>query len=91
MTHLIPLRSIPTTTARRAESNARSQYATRSAALDAASYRVEQAPGTHSRPDWDPPVVGWVVSLEAAEALAGELTRMPGGTYHRSLAYSRQA
>lgn len=43
----------------------------------------EDAPGCHSRPYWDPPMIGWVLTKDAAEALANVSTHMPGGTSHR--------
>jgi hypothetical protein len=83
MTKLIPLSEIPTASARRAEREARGGYASRAEALDAAQYELVVAPGCHGRPHFDPPSIGWCVSLTGAEAYAAEVTRMPGGTVHR--------
>ena len=82
MTKLIPLRDIPSA-ARATEAAARRAHPTRAAALDAAQYRIDVAPGCHSRPYFDPPCVGWVVTRSAAEAYTAQLTHMPGGTSHR--------
>lgn len=85
MTRLIPLNQIPYT-ARAAESAARRQYTTRASALEAAQHRIVSAPGCHGRPYFDPPVIGWVLTIGAAEAVAAQVTRMPDGTCHRRLA-----
>ena len=98
-TKLIPLSEIPTTTARRRESDARRRFASRDDALQAAEYRLVVAPGCHSRPYFDPPVIGWVCTEAAASAYAAQQTHMPGGSCHqraqavpRSVAlYSRAA
>jgi len=84
MTRLIPLADIPYI-ARDAERRARRAHATRAAALEAAQYRLVGAPGCHGRPDFDPPVIGWVCSRSAAEALEARPTHMPDGTTHRRL------
>lgn len=84
MPNLIPLRDIPAR-ARPAESAARRRYQTRAAALDAATWRLVSAPGCHSRPADDPPVVGWTLTRAAAESVAERVIRMPGGTSHHDL------
>lgn len=84
-TELIPLSKIPYS-ARKIEAMARAEWPTRAMALDSASYRIEVAPGCYSSAY--PPVVGWVLTRAAAEALAEIQTKMPGGTSHRRLAYS---
>lgn len=90
MTKLIALSEIPAA-ARRTESAARKSYSSRDAALQAAEYRIEVAPGCHGRPSFDPPVLGWVCSRDAAVALSSRLTHMPGGTSHHRVAYSHVA
>lgn len=85
MSRLVPLADIPAV-ARSAERTARAAFSSRAAALAAAKYEIVQAPGAHSRPSFDPPSVGWVVTRAAADAVAAELVRMPGGTSHRHLA-----
>jgi len=87
MSSLIALKNIPTTTARRMESTARREHASRAAALEASSYQIVSAPGCHGRPPNDPPVIGWVCTREAAEAISSQETRMPGGTSHRRIAF----
>jgi len=86
MAKLIPLADIPTTSARNAERSARKQYASRAAALEAAQYRIDVAPGCHSRPYFDPPVIGWLCSRAAAVAYTAQLTHMPGNTSHHRAA-----
>jgi len=83
MAKLIPLRNIPYR-ARRLESAARKVQG--AGALEAASYRIDVAPGCHSRPYFDPPVVGWVCTREAATAIVAQTTKMPGNTTHRRMA-----
>lgn len=83
MSKLIPLSEIPTASARRAEREARAQYTSRAAALEAAQFELVVAPGCHGRPSFDPPRLGWCVSQAGAEAYAAEVTYMPGGTSHR--------
>jgi hypothetical protein len=85
MNKLIPLSTIPVS-ARKAESEARAKLAAE--ALEAASYRIEVAPGCHGRPHFDPPVLGWVCTREAAEALSARLTHMPDHSSHRRTSYS---
>jgi len=86
MNRLIPLSEIPYA-ARDVERKARLAFATRSDALAAARFRIVSAPGTHSRPYGDPPVIGWCCSEDAAVALSERMTRMPGGTCHAEFAY----
>jgi hypothetical protein len=88
-TKLIPLRSIPYS-ARETERRARRSFASPAAALDAATYEIVMAPGTHSRPYFDPPTVGWCCTGRAAEALSEKLTHMPGGTSHHRLSFVRR-
>ncbi len=83
MAKLIPLKSIPTTTARRAEAEARRGYASRRSMLSAARHKLVVAPGCHSGPSFDPPVIGWCLTAAAAAAYAAQLTRMPDGKSHR--------
>jgi hypothetical protein len=84
-TRLIPLADIPHA-ARAAERHARAAYTSRAAALEAAQYRLDVAPGCHGRPYFDPPVIGWCVSRAAAAAMVEQVTHMPGGTCHRRVA-----
>lgn len=56
---------------------------TRAIALDAATYEIVLAPGCYGGPD--APTVGWVLTREAADALASIVTRMPGGSSHQRL------
>lgn len=81
---LVPLSNIPYA-ARSAESAARKAYRTRREAWGSAKYRLEVAPGCHSRPYFDPPVVGWVLTKAAALAVSALETRMPDGTTHRRI------
>lgn len=90
MNRLIPLKDIPYA-ARAAERAARAKHASRADALHAASFEIVSAPGCHSRASFDPPRIGWVCSRAAAVALSERLTRMPGGTAHRRLAYQEHA
>jgi len=82
MNNLIPLASIPLP-ARRVECATRKAYSSCSAARAAAQYRIDVAPGCHSRPSFDPPVLGWVLTRDAAVAITEQLTRMLDGTSHR--------
>ena len=82
MSTLLPLASIPSA-ARAAERAARRAHRIKAEALEAAQYRIDVAPGCHSRPHFDPPVIGWVLTSEAAEAVTSRLTHMPGGASHR--------
>lgn len=84
-TTLIPLANITPRSARTIEAEARRRYANREDALDAAQYRIDVAPGCHSRPYFDPPVVGWVLTRAAARALCDRPTHMPGGTSHHRM------
>lgn len=88
MANLYNLSDIPTA-ARKLESAARKQYPSRTAALDAATYRIEVAPGCHSRPHFDPPVLGWTITEGAAKALSERLTHMPDGSSHRMTTYTK--
>jgi len=88
MSTLIPLAHIPHH-ARDAERAARREHTNRSEALEAAEYRIDVAPGCHSRPYFDPPVVGWVLTREAAEAVTARMTYMPDGTCHRRTSCSQ--
>lgn len=83
---LIPLADIHLA-ARSVERDARKRIGNRAAALELAQYEIVVAPGCHSRPSFDPPRIGWVVSKAAAEALSARLTEMPDGTSHRRTAY----
>jgi hypothetical protein len=83
---LVPLYDIPGTRNRRAEASARRGYVSRAAAASAASYRIVVAPGCHSRPDFDPPEYGWVLTRASALALSERQTARPDGTPHRRLA-----
>jgi hypothetical protein len=80
MAKLLRLNDIPTTRARDAERRARAKYADRAAALEAAPYEVVDAAGCYSGAY--PDAYGWLCSADAAEAVAAEVTRMPGGTQH---------
>lgn len=87
MTDLIPLRNIPHA-AREVEATERRKFATRDDALEAADLAIVLAPGCHNKPT--APVIGWVLTLAAAEALAARVTQMPGGTSHRRLQYEQR-
>jgi hypothetical protein len=84
MPKLVPLTAIPSV-ARGAERASRAAFASRREALESAVYRIDVAPGCHGRPYFDPPVIGWVCSPDAARAMTEQMTRMPGGTVHRRL------
>lgn len=71
---LLPLNQIPGTTARNRERTARAAYGSRAAALAGAQFEILD--GGHPR------TYGWLCSRVAAEAVAGEITRMPGNTCH---------
>lgn len=88
MAKLMPLLSIPHA-ARNAERRARNKHASRAAALAAAQYEIVYAEGTYSGAH--APSVGWCCSRAAAEALAAELTHMPGNTCHHSLSFVSHA
>lgn len=83
MNKLIPLNQIPYR-ARKIEADARRELGAE--ALEAAQYRIEAAPGCYGSPY--PPVYGWTVTQEAADALAAQVTHMPGGTSHHRISYS---
>jgi hypothetical protein len=87
MTKLIPLSEIPSA-ARTIEAAARNSFGSREKALACAAYRIEVASGCHSRPSFDPPVIGWTCTKQAAEALSSRRTYMPGGTSHCRVTYS---
>ena len=87
MAKLIPLRDIPTTTARNREAEQRRRYRSPEStmsALEAASYEIVVAEGCYFGAV--APSVGWVLTYEAANAITQRITRMPGGTCHRRLA-----
>lgn len=84
MNKLIPLTQIPYA-ARAEEAKARATWPTRAMALDAATLQIVMAPGCYGGPD--APTIGWVLTREAAEALAAMRTYMPGGTSHRRLTW----
>jgi len=81
MTKLIPLSEIPSH-ARAAERAARKSYPSRAAALDSAQNKLVVAPGCHSAPYFDPPVIGWTLTSAAAAAYAAQRTQMPDGSSH---------
>lgn len=80
MTTLIPLSQIPYS-ARQTEASERTKYPTRAMALDAATIKIVDAPGTYGGP-W-PKTRGWVLTATAARAISEVRCRMPGGTSHR--------
>ncbi len=82
MARLIPLSSIPYA-ARETEARERAKWPTRAMALDAATYEIVLAPGCYGGAV--APTVGWVLTSEAADALAAIVTHMPGGSSHRRL------
>lgn len=84
MAGLIPLKDIPHS-ARAAESAQRKVWGDE--ALDLARYKIVTAPGCHGRPYFDPPVLGWVCTQEAAEALKARLTHMPDHSSHHRVSY----
>lgn len=67
--------------ARAAEARERAKWPTRRMALDAATYAICAAPGCYGGAY--PPVFGWVLTREAADAVCGVVTNMPGGSSHR--------
>jgi hypothetical protein len=85
MTRLIPLTQLPRSV-RAAERAARSSFESQAAALAAATYKLVVAPGCHSGPYFDPPVIGWTCTRAGAEAYAAQLTYMPDGNHHRRAA-----
>jgi hypothetical protein len=85
MTRLIPLTHIPRSV-RAAESAARKSFESPAAALAAARYKLVVAPGCHSEPYFDPPVIGWTCTRAAAEAIAARVTYMPDRNHHRRTA-----
>lgn len=84
-TKLIPLSSIPYA-ARETEARERAKWPIREMARDAASIEITLAPGCYSGAF--APRIGFVLTHEAARALAGIETHMPGGTAHRRLDYN---
>jgi hypothetical protein len=72
---LIPLPQIPDGPGRRTEADARRGYHSWRAAAEAARYQVVVAEGFHS--EEFPPVVGWVLTLGAATALASRQPPLP--------------
>lgn len=86
MSKLIPLRDIPSA-ARASEGAARRALrASGTDALAAARYEIHDANGCYGGAY--PTTRGWTVTEAAAEALAAEVVRMPGGSVHHDLAYS---
>jgi hypothetical protein len=83
MASLLPLRSIPFV-ARANEAAARRMCGTRSEAITAAEWEIVDAEGCHSGAR--PATRGWCLTQAAAEAVAAEVVRMPGGTVHHHLA-----
>ena len=83
MAKLIPLKDIPYR-ARRIEALARRDLG--ADALESAHYQIKGAPGCYGGAF--APVYGWCVTEEAAAALAGLVTHMPGGTTHHRISYS---
>ena len=74
MAKLIPLSQIPTNHARRIEARAR-RFASRSEALEKARYEIQHADGTHAKPY--APILGWVLTRAAAQALLDERIAVP--------------
>jgi hypothetical protein len=85
MTKLFPLSQIPYR-ARKIEARERAKWPTRAMALDAATIAIMAAPGCYGGAE--APKYGFVLTLDAAEALSEVQTNMPGGTSHRRLDYS---
>lgn len=83
-TKLIPLSDIPYA-ARNAEAAERARWPTRAMALDAATYEIIAAEGCYSGAF--APTRGWVLTERAAEAVAGMVVNMPGGSCHRDQDY----
>jgi len=76
---LLPLDQIPGTVARDRERQARKAYGYRTAALAGAQFEILDAEGCYSG---QPDTYGWLCSRSAAEAVAAEVTHMPGNTCH---------
>lgn len=72
---LIPLPKIPDGPGRRAEADARRGYHSWRAAAEAARYQIVIAEGHHT--EEVAPVVGWVLTLGAATALASRHPPLP--------------
>lgn len=81
---LLRLSDIPYA-ARQAEAVARRGYPSRSEALTAARYEIVDAPGTYSSSF--PKTLGWVLTESAAQAIAEERCKMPGGYSFRLWTY----
>lgn len=88
MAKLLPLSSLPYC-AREMEARERAKWPTREMALDAASYRIIDAPGTYGGAF--PGTRGWVLTEDAAEAICAYRCRMPGGTSHALYDYSEES
>lgn len=88
MSKLVSLSKIPHA-ARSAEAKERAKWPTREMALDSASYEILAAPGCYGGAF--PPSHGWVLTRDAAEAIAGQMTHMPGNTSHRRQDYQERA
>jgi hypothetical protein len=86
MPKLIPLSEIPNAKARAAEREARKQYPTKAAALEAAQQRIVRAEGcSDAGEDY-----GWLLTTQAASAVADQLTRI-AVTSHHELAWKRDS
>lgn len=79
MAKLIPLSDIPYR-AREREARERAKWPTRAMALDAATIKIVDAPGCYGGAF--PGVWGWMLTIEAAEAMIEVRTNMPGGSSH---------
>lgn len=84
MAKLIPLSSIPYR-ARQIEARERAKWPTRAMALDAATIKIVDAPGCYGGAF--PGAWGWVLTIEAAEAMSEVSTNMPGGSSHHRADY----
>lgn len=77
MAKLIPLNKIPYS-AREREASERAKWPTRAMAADAATIKIIDALGSYDYDDHR--VLGWVLTIEAAEAMSDVSTNMPGGS-----------
>lgn len=78
---LIPLSEIPTRDhIREDEARARRNQPSRTMALDVAKYEIIEAEGTLSFAY--PQTYGWVLTIEAAVALAEIVRKIPGSRWH---------
>lgn len=84
MAKLINLGDLPYRV-RSAEAAERAKWPTRAMALDAATYEIVMAQGCYGGAY--APTIGFVLTREAADALAERLTYLPGGTCHHRLSY----